>query len=106
MSDSFKAVDVCQHAASLVGGDRAQQNGDKTENHNNIAILWGGYLGVAITAHQVAMMMVLLKVARTKSGILNRDDYVDIAGYAGCAAEIAKAADDQFKLLCKPPPNV
>lgn len=103
MSDSFKAVDICGHAANLVGGDRAKQNGDKRENHNNIAMLWGAYTGYPLTAHQVAVMMILLKVARTKSGSLNRDDYVDIAGYAGVAGEIAGLDAEQFERLqtCK-----
>lgn len=86
--DSFKAAEVCLHAADLVGGDRAKTHGDKTANHQNIAALWSAYLGTAVTADQVAIMMVLLKVARTKTGGLNRDDYVDMAGYAGVAAEI------------------
>lgn len=43
---------------------------------------------MSITADQVALMMVLLKVARTKTGGLNIDDYVDMAGYAGVAGEI------------------
>jgi Domain of unknown function (DUF6378) len=34
-------------------------------------------------------MMVLLTVARTKTGAFNRDDYVDAAGDAGIAAEAA-----------------
>ena len=34
-------------------------------------------------------MMALLKVARTKLGNLNKDDYVDGAGYLAIAGEIA-----------------
>lgn len=101
----FRAVSICQEAANLVGGDRAKQNGDKMENHLNIATLWTAYLGQPITAHQAAVMMILLKVARTKSGSLNRDDYVDIAGYAGVAAEIADKADFQYRSLAMAPPR-
>lgn len=72
----------------MVGGTRAEQHGDKAYNHQNIAALWSAYLGIVITSDQVALMMVLLKVARTKTGRLNRDDYLDMAGYAGVAAEI------------------
>lgn len=78
---------VLETAARLVSGDRAVQNGDKRANHQNIAALWSAYTGHIITAHDVAIMMVLLKVARTKSGRFNPDDYVDMAGYAGCAIE-------------------
>ena len=51
--------------------------------------LWSAYLGTPITARDVALMMVLLKVARTKTGAFNLDDYVDAAGYAGIAVEVA-----------------
>lgn len=84
----WRAGAVCARAAALVGGDREKTHGNKTTNHQNIAALWSAYLGVSITADQVALMMVLLKVARTKTGSLNHDDYVDMAGYAGVAGEI------------------
>jgi hypothetical protein len=35
--------------------------------------------------------MELFKIARRHSGSYNADDYVDAAGYAGCAGEIAAA---------------
>jgi hypothetical protein len=90
-----KAPDICAKAAVLVGGDREATHGDKVENHQNIARLWNAYLdwrlpeGEALTAKDVALMMALLKIARTKLGAHNPDDYVDLAGYAGCAGEIA-----------------
>jgi len=37
-------------------------------------------------------MMILLKMARQMTGEYNPDDFVDMAGYAGCAGEIAAAA--------------
>lgn len=92
-TENFSAVAICERAAELVGGDRAQQHGDKKENHQNIADLWSAFLNTKITAQQVALMMVLLKVARTKSGSLNRDDFVDMAGYSGIAAEIARGEE-------------
>lgn len=85
----MNASDLCKKAADLVGGERARQHGDKQENHENIAALWTGYLDQSVTALDVALMMVLLKVARTKAGDHNLDDYLDMAGYAGVAAELA-----------------
>jgi hypothetical protein len=88
------ASDICSKAASLVGGDRAATHGDKVTNHENIARLWNAYLGnegieCVLNAKNVAVMMILLKVARTSAGAHNMDDYIDAAGYAGCAGEIA-----------------
>lgn len=82
------AAHTLKTAADLVGGDRNATHGDKTETHAGIASLWSAYLGVEITARQVALMMCLLKIARTKSGKFNEDDYIDLAGYAGIAGEI------------------
>lgn len=89
---------VLDKARQLTGGERAAQHGDKTINHENIAALWSAWLsqraaanggvGLPLSAHDVAVMMVLLKVARTLSGNFNLDDYVDMAGYAGVAAEV------------------
>lgn len=91
-----KAHQICAKAAELIGGERDRQHGAKERNFQNIADLWTAYLdiracdrGSPITAHDVALMMVLTKVARTQTGGLNVDDYVDAAGYAGCAGELA-----------------
>lgn len=89
------ANDICAKAADLVSGNRQKTHGDKVENHQNIADLWNAYLGrrlgdgCEITPKDAALMMVLLKIARTKAGSFNIDDYVDMSGYAGVAGEIA-----------------
>jgi hypothetical protein len=84
-----RAKDVCHRAGNLIGGERARQHGDALAAHTNVAVLWSAYLGVPITARDAALMMVLLKVARTKTGDFNPDNYVDAAGYAAIAAEVA-----------------
>lgn len=91
----MKAQEIASRAAELVSGSRQQTHGDKLINHQNIASLWNAYLGwrlgegCLISAHDVALMMILLKVARTKEGEHNPDDYIDAAGYAAVAGEIA-----------------
>lgn len=87
------AADICKQAAELVAGERDRQHGKKLENHKNIARLWHTYLRKRIdyiSEHDVAMLMCLLKIARTQTGDHNVDDYIDLAGYAGCAGEIAE----------------
>ncbi len=83
------AAEICARAAALVQGERQTIHGDKVQCLQNIADLWSAYLGATVAAHDAALMLVLLKVARTKTGTYNVDDYVDVAGYAGCAGEIA-----------------
>jgi hypothetical protein len=97
------AREVLKTALDLVTGDRASTHGSIQENHENIARLWNGYMYNKdnLTASDVANMMELLKIARRKTGILNRDDYVDGAGYAATAYECASAQeklDDQIPL--------
>jgi len=88
------APDVLETSLSLITGDRAKQNGAMRENHRNIARLWGAYLEMPLKEEQVALMMVLLKVARTKQGRFNEDDYVDMAGYAAIGGQLADVCDD------------
>lgn len=91
--DPIGAGMILREAEALVEGDRAETHGPKERNHQNIADHWNAYLtgrlNRFLTAHDVALMMVELKIARTKEGVTNRDNYVDMAGYAGLAGEIA-----------------
>lgn len=92
--DTVSAVDIARKAAELVSGDRQRTHGDKVLNHQAIAHLWNGYfqaskIDAVVDAHDVAVMMVLLKAARTTHGEFNIDDYFDMAGYAAVAGEIA-----------------
>ena len=81
--------DFLKDALALTSEERHSTHGDKIRNHCNIASLWSAYLGKEITARDVALMMALLKIARTKLGNHNRDDYIDGAGYVAIAGEIA-----------------
>ena len=77
-----------KEAISLSGIDRQKDYGDKVDNHNNIARLWSAYLEIEIEAHDVAIMMTLLKIARTKLGAVSKDTYIDMAAYSAIAGEI------------------
>ena len=82
---SYKFLDK---ANTLVKGQREIDYGDKVKNHSNIAKLWSAYLDTPITAHDVAIMMTLLKVARTKLGAVSEDTYIDMSAYGAIAGEI------------------
>ena len=75
-------------AIRLSGTDRQKDYGDKIENHNNIARLWSAYLDVKVEAHDVAIMMALLKMVRTKLGAVSKDTYIDMSAYSAIAGEI------------------
>jgi hypothetical protein len=82
---------ILNEAVRCVCADREQQYGSPENNFSLIARLWREYLDCdnPITAHDVAMMMALLKVARIASGQTKEDNYIDLAGYAALAGEIA-----------------
>lgn len=99
----MKAHEICSSAEALVGGDRQQTHGDKVENHEKIAAVWNGILAAAgkspaspLDAHDVANLMEGLKLARRYSGRFNVDDYIDGAGYAACAGEIAAELQQRY----------
>lgn len=88
--------EILEAAHKCVCGDREQDYGRPEDNFRTIGLLWTTYLQAAhpgmavesITAKDVAVMMALLKVARIATGG-SMDSYVDLAGYAACAGEVA-----------------
>lgn len=100
----MKAAEIASRAAELVGGDRANQHGDKTANHEAIAAIWNGILYAAgkqsrvpLDAHDVANLMEGLKIARRYTGTFNPDDYIDGAGYSAVAGEIMAVQQSRLK---------
>lgn len=76
-------------ATETVCGNREDQYGNPEDNFALIAELWTTYCrGYNFNAHDVAMMMALLKIARIRNGNFKADSYVDLAGYASCACEL------------------
>ncbi|WP_454946256.1 DUF6378 domain-containing protein [Cryptobacterium curtum] len=78
---------LLQDAIKITCKDRADAYGDVEDNFGDIAELWTVYLGVNVERRDVANMMILLKVARNNNPG-HRDNWVDIAGYAACGAEV------------------
>lgn len=67
--------------------DRQNTYGTPEDNFQTIADFWNTYLGIKdlefmLTPKDVAIMMLLLKVARMKSSPNHVDNYVDGAGYS------------------------
>ena len=79
--------DLLDEAKKLIGGDRQEDYGDKLTNHENIADFWSVFLQKKITAHDVAICMALVKVARLMNQH-KKDSYLDMAAYAAIAGEI------------------
>ena len=104
MSDIPPAADgsasgIAREAADVINGTRGAANGPRERSFQVIADYWTTYLRSrtsvdveTIRAQDVATMMSLLKIARASAGTPVRDHFVDQAGYAAIAGEIALAA--------------
>lgn len=91
----MKRSECLDTAKKIVTGERQQAYGTPESNFNRIAELWTAYLQGRdeeridyIKAKDVAVMMMLLKIARLMSGTSTIDSWVDICGYAACGCEI------------------
>ena len=81
-------VEILEEACKCICGKREQDYGSPEDNFQLISDLWTAYLKTPVKSKDVAMMMVLLKVARIKAGS-SEDSFIDLAGYAACGGEIA-----------------
>tara|TARA_B110000967_G_C18810481_1_gene523304 strand:+ start:348 stop:803 length:456 start_codon:yes stop_codon:yes gene_type:complete len=85
---SYSRGDILDTAKEYVTKDRAADHGDMEDNFNMIADYWSLHLEQHIDAHDVAVMMTLLKVARIKSNPKHMDNFIDGAGYLACGGEL------------------
>jgi hypothetical protein len=87
-TDSDPRVHVLDTAKSHVTKDRASAYGQPENNFREIADLWNAYGvskdGKPIKSHDVAAMMILMKMARLRHNPTHVDSWVDTAGYAAC----------------------
>lgn len=87
---AVKREELLHKAIECITGHRVGEYGKPEDSFGKIAKLWTAYNGHEYTAHDVAMMMALLKVARIRTGHGGEDSYIDLAGYAACAGEMAQ----------------
>lgn len=76
---------ILDEAKLITAGGRQDEYGHPFHDFNRIATMWSAYLGVPVTAEQVAICQVLLKASRLAHSPGHHDSLVDIAGYARCA---------------------
>lgn len=85
----MKRDDILDTAKEYVTKDRAATHGNLEDNFGLIAAYWSAHLGRNIKAHDVAVMMTLLKLARAKSNPKHTDNWIDGCGYLALGGEAA-----------------
>ena len=94
----MKRNEILESAIRCVCGDREQDYGTPEKNFELIGELRTKYLkakcvspeaDVCINGEDVATLMCLFKIARIATGRGKTDSFIDLAGYAACAGELA-----------------
>ncbi len=91
--------EILSEALRIITKDRNTTHGEPEDNFRTIAGYWNYYLrsigidfinvGRTLECHDVAAMMILMKISRLATSPEVADHWIDIAGYAGCGGGIA-----------------
>lgn len=74
---------ICAEADRIVSHDRQESYGHPFHDFARTARIWREILGAEVTAQQVGLCMIAVKLSRQVNRP-KRDNLVDIAGYAKC----------------------
>ena len=90
----MKREGVLDEAKRLVCGPRAEEYGPPSQSFSRIALLMSGLGyrapgGGNILPHDVALLMICVKLARLVQSPESQDGWIDIAGYTACGSECA-----------------
>lgn len=83
-----------RHVAQVIA-ERSTQYGDAGSNMSAIAKRWSATLGHEITAAQVVLCLLDLKLARLAHDPTHEDSVVDVCGYAALLAEITRTTEQE-----------
>jgi len=83
----MNAERLLEHATDVVARRRGTY-GQPIDLFEHVATRWSLVLGVKVTPTQAMLCLIDLKVARLTHDPRHLDSITDIAGYAGCLAEV------------------
>lgn len=82
--------ELLHKAEEIITKDRNNSYGEPDQDFARIAELWSTYLGHSVKPHDVAAMMIMLKLSRISWNPTHEDSWLDAAGYAACGFETMK----------------
>ena len=91
--DDDERGSILDEAKEVINGERQNHYGDPEDSFALIAEYWSIYLDRHLSPQDVAMMMVLFKLAR-ESHQHKRDNLVDAAGYLGILGDMCEDGQD------------
>ena len=89
---STPAAMFLKHVAQVIA-ERSVQYGDAAPNMSAIAARWSTTLGREVTAAQVVLCLLDLKLARLAHDPTHEDSAVDVCGYAALLRELTETAN-------------
>jgi len=75
-------------AGRLINHDRNKDYGDAQRNFTDIADIWSVILNRPVTAKEVALCMIGVKMARLAKSPDHDDSWIDICGYSALGGEL------------------
>jgi len=91
----FNRTSFLGTADQLINSDRAKVYGPAKKNHEDIAKIWSVILGKEITAEQVVMCMMGLKISRLIKTPEHADSWVDLCAYGAIGGEITNESNSR-----------
>lgn len=98
-----KRTEALIKTSELINKNRNTSYGEPENNFKRIAAFWSTYLGRKILPHEVADLMLLVKVARNMESPTNYDNTLDAIGYAALSYELTHAEAERGEPLLDTP---
>ena len=89
---ALEAQDILREAIALINGNRHEDYGDAQSNFQHMADLVNLIIKKAdgkLSASDMALVMIQVKIARLQETPDHEDSWTDIAGYAALGAQVA-----------------
>ena len=83
-----------KHVANVIA-ERSTQYGDASSNMAAIAARWSATLGHEVTAAQVVLCLLDLKLARLAHDPSHEDSAVDVCGYAALLRQLSETSNTE-----------